>query len=129
MGTAPRLVEPLGIGVHAVVENLTVISNNPEHSGSQAAFAKLDDISPVPGGQDMTRGKYRINHSIHRHHSRPSTLQCEAERQLSLQTRHPFLIELAALYPPNLDPRDCPCRAWFRTARNGRGRLLSGLQV
>lgn len=64
--TAPHLVEPFGIGIDTAAEILIVAGDNPERIKSEAAFAKLAGISPVPTGSGMTSGKHRINHGGHR---------------------------------------------------------------
>jgi transposase len=57
--TAPQLTEPFGIGAD------TVAGDNPEGITSEATFAKLAGISPVPTGSGMTSGKHRITHGGH----------------------------------------------------------------
>ena len=47
-------------------EILIVAGDNPERIRSEAAFAKLAGISPIPTGSGMTSGKHRINHGGHR---------------------------------------------------------------
>ena len=64
--TAPQLLEQFGIGVDTAAEILIVAGDNPERIHSEAAFAKLAGISPVPAGSGMTSGKHRINHGGHR---------------------------------------------------------------
>ncbi len=64
--TAPQLLEQFGIGVDTAAEILIVAGDNPERIRSEAAFAKLAGISPVPTGSGMTSGKHRINHGGHR---------------------------------------------------------------
>jgi len=66
MRTAPHLVEPFGIGVDTAAEILIVVGDNPERIKSEAAFAKLAGMSPVPAGSGMTSGKHRINNGGHR---------------------------------------------------------------
>jgi len=66
MRTAPHLVEPFGIGVDTAAEILIVVGDNPERIKSEAGFAKLAGISPIPAGSGMTSGKHRINHGGHR---------------------------------------------------------------
>ena len=61
-GTAPQLTEQFGIGVDTAAEILIVVGDNPERIRSEAAFAKLAGISPVPTGSGMTSGRHRINH-------------------------------------------------------------------
>jgi transposase len=64
--TAPQLTEPFRIGADTAAEILIVAGDNPERITSEAAFAKLAGISPVPTGSGMTSGKHRINHGGHR---------------------------------------------------------------
>lgn len=64
--TAPQLLEQFGIGVDTAAEILIVVGDNPERIRSEAAFAKLAGISPVPTGSGMTSGRHRINHGGHR---------------------------------------------------------------
>lgn len=63
---APQLLEQFGIGVDTAAEILIVAGDNPERIRSEAAFAKLAGIAPVPTGSGMTSGKHRINHGGHR---------------------------------------------------------------
>ena len=65
-GQCPELLERFGIGVDTAAEILIVAGDNPERIRSEAAFAKLAGISPVPTGSGMTSGKHRINHGGHR---------------------------------------------------------------
>jgi transposase len=64
--TAPQLLERFGIGADTAAEILIVAGDNPERITSEAAFAKLAGISPVPTGSGMTSGRHRINHGGHR---------------------------------------------------------------
>ncbi|MCE7481551.1 IS110 family transposase [Microbacterium profundi] len=66
MQRAPHLLDEFGIGVDTAAEILIVAGDNPERIKSEAAFAKLAGISPVPTGSGMTSGKHRINHGGHR---------------------------------------------------------------
>jgi len=63
---APHLLDEFGIGVDTAAEILIVAGDNPERIHSEAAFAKLAGISPIPTGSGMTSGKHRINHGGHR---------------------------------------------------------------
>lgn len=63
---APQLTEQFGIGVDTAAEILIVVGDNPERIKSEAAFAKLAGISPIPTGSGMTSGKHRINQGGHR---------------------------------------------------------------
>jgi transposase len=64
--TAPQLLEAFGIGPDTAAEILIVAGDNPERIKSEAAFAKLAGIAPVPTGSGMTSGRHRINHGGHR---------------------------------------------------------------
>lgn len=64
--TAPQLLEQFGIGVDTAAEILIVAGDNPERIRSEAAFAKLAGISPVPTGSGMNSGRHRINRGGHR---------------------------------------------------------------
>lgn len=64
--TCPELLGHFGVGVDTAAEILIVAGDNPERIRSEAAFAKLAGISPVPTGSGMTSGKHRINHGGHR---------------------------------------------------------------
>jgi transposase len=66
MKTAPKLVEPFGIGIDTAAEILIVVGDNPERIKSEAALAKLAGISPIPASSGMTTGRYRINRGGHR---------------------------------------------------------------
>jgi transposase len=63
---APHLLDEFGIGVDTAAEILIVAGDNPGRIHSEAAFAKLAGINPVPPGSGMTSGKHRINHGGHR---------------------------------------------------------------
>jgi len=63
---APQLLDRFGIGIDTAAEILIVAGDNPERIRSEAAFAKLAGISPVPTGSGMTSGRHRINHRGHR---------------------------------------------------------------
>lgn len=58
---APHLLECFGIGVDTAAEILIVAGDNPERIKSEAAFAKLAGINPIPAGSGMTSGKHHIN--------------------------------------------------------------------
>lgn len=66
MRQAPQLLDAFGVGIDTAAEILIVAGDNPERIKSEAAFAKLAGISPVPTGSGATSGKHRINHGGHR---------------------------------------------------------------
>lgn len=63
---APQLLDRFGVGIDTAAEILIVLGDNPERIRSEAAFAKLAGISPVPTGSGMTSGRHRVNHGGHR---------------------------------------------------------------
>jgi transposase len=66
MKRAPHLLDEFGIGVDTAAEILIVAGDNPERIRSEAAFAKLAGISPIPASSGMTSGRHRVNHGGHR---------------------------------------------------------------
>lgn len=64
--TAPQLLDAYGIGPDTAAEILIVAGDNPERIHSEAAFAKLAGISPIPTGSGMTSGRHRLNRGGHR---------------------------------------------------------------
>jgi len=63
---APQLLDRFGVGIDTAAEILIVAGDNPEQIRSEAAFAKLAGISPVPTGSGKTSGRHRVNHGGHR---------------------------------------------------------------
>ena|SRR5690606_38393114 len=63
---ASHLPDEFGIGVDTAAEILIVAGGNPDRIKSEAAFAKLAGISPLPTRAGMISGKRRINHGGHR---------------------------------------------------------------
>lgn len=45
---------------------IIVAGDNPDRITSEAAFAKMAGISPLPASSGLTSGKYRINHGGNR---------------------------------------------------------------
>lgn len=62
----PQLLQRFGIGPDTAAEILIVAGDNPERITSEAAFAKMAGISPIPTGSGLTSGKHRINRGGHR---------------------------------------------------------------
>ncbi|MFF4550600.1 transposase [Streptomyces sp. NPDC001406] len=56
----PELVEAFGIGPDTAAEALVVVGDNPEPIHSQAAFAKLAGVCPVPASSGRT-DRHRLN--------------------------------------------------------------------
>jgi transposase len=64
--TAPNLVAAFGIGADIAAEMLIVAGDNPERVRSEAAFAKLCGVSPIPASSGKTT-RHRLNRGGHRH--------------------------------------------------------------
>ncbi len=62
---APELVDSFGIGPDTAAEVLVVVGDNPERIRSQAAFAKLAGVSPIPASSGKTT-RHRLNRGGHR---------------------------------------------------------------
>lgn len=59
--TAPALVGAFGIGPDIAGELLVAAGDNSERIHSEAAFAKLCGVSPIPASSGMTTGRHRLN--------------------------------------------------------------------
>ncbi|MFC6375271.1 transposase [Nonomuraea thailandensis] len=62
---APELVNAFGIGADTAAEVLIVVGDNPERIRSQAAFAKLAGVAPIPASSGTTT-RHRFNRGGHR---------------------------------------------------------------
>ena len=58
---APALVEAFGIGPEVAGELLVAAGDNTDRIRSEAAFAKLCGVSPIPASSGKTSGRYRLN--------------------------------------------------------------------
>lgn len=58
-------MEAFGIGADTAAEVLVVVGDNPERIHSQAAFAKLAGVCPVPASSGRT-DRHRLNRGGHR---------------------------------------------------------------
>jgi len=57
---APQLLTPFGIGTDTAAEVLIAFGDNPERIRSEAAFAKLAGVCPIPAGSGKTDGRHRL---------------------------------------------------------------------
>ncbi|RYZ28139.1 MAG: IS110 family transposase [Propionibacteriaceae bacterium] len=62
---APELVAAFGIGADVAAEMLIVVGDNVERVRSEAAFARLCGVAPVPASSGMTT-RHRLNRGGHR---------------------------------------------------------------
>lgn len=58
---APDLVEAFGIGPDVAAEMLVTAGDNTDRVHSEAAFAKLCGVCPIPAGSGKTNGRHRLN--------------------------------------------------------------------
>jgi transposase len=59
--TAPALVDTFGIGPDVAGELLVAAADNSDRIRSEAAFAKLCGVSPIPASSGKTTGRHRLN--------------------------------------------------------------------
>lgn len=57
---APQLLVPFGIGPDTAAQILISVGDNPERIRSEAAFAKLAGVCPIPAGSGKTDGRHRL---------------------------------------------------------------------
>ena len=62
---SPTLCEGFGIGPDTAAELLIVFGDNPERVTSEAAFAKLCGVAPIPASSGMTN-RHRLAWNGHR---------------------------------------------------------------
>lgn len=58
---APQMLERFGVGFDTAAEMLMVAGDNAERVKSEAAFAKLCGVCPIPAGSGKTNGRHRLN--------------------------------------------------------------------
>jgi transposase len=59
--TAPQLTARFGIGFDCAAELLVAAGDNSERIRSEAAFAKLCGVCPIPASSGRTTGRHRLN--------------------------------------------------------------------
>jgi len=59
---SPRLRDGFGIGVDTAAEMLIVFGDNPDRVRSEAAFAKLCCVCPIPAACGLTNRLSRAGH-------------------------------------------------------------------
>ncbi len=57
---APQLVEAVGVGLDVAAELLVAAGDNNDRIQSEAAFAKLCGVCPIPAGSGKTNGRHRL---------------------------------------------------------------------
>lgn len=58
---APQMLERFGIGFDTAAEMLMTAGDNTDRVRSEAAFAKLCGVCPIPAGSGKTSGRHRLN--------------------------------------------------------------------
>ena len=58
---APELLERFGIGFDTTAELLVTAGDNTDRVRSEAAFAKMCGVCPIPAGSGKTSGRHRLN--------------------------------------------------------------------
>lgn len=58
---APQLLERFGIGFDTTAEMLITAGDNTDRIRSEAAFAKMCGVCPIPTGSGKTSGRHRLN--------------------------------------------------------------------
>jgi transposase len=59
--TAPELVELHGVGIHTAAMLLVAAGDNPARLRSEAAWAHLCGVAPLPVASGKNTGRYRLN--------------------------------------------------------------------
>ena len=63
---SPKLRDGFGIGADTAAEMLIIFGDNPQRIRSEAAFAKLCGVCPIPASSGMTTGRHRLYRGGHR---------------------------------------------------------------
>ena len=59
--TAPSLFEVYGVGIHTAAILLVAAGDNPHRLNSEAAFAHLCGVAPLPASSGKTQQRFRLN--------------------------------------------------------------------
>ena len=58
---APELLQARGVGPHTAATLLVCVGDNPERLASEATFARLCGVAPIPTGSGQTDGYHRLH--------------------------------------------------------------------
>ena len=58
---APALLEAFGVGPDSAATLLMTVGDNPQRLHSEAAFARLCGVAPIPTGSGKTDGYHRLH--------------------------------------------------------------------
>ena len=65
--TAPGLLNVYGVGTDVAAAILVAVGDNPERIRTEAAFAKLCGVAPLPANSGKRTGRHRLNPGGNRH--------------------------------------------------------------
>jgi transposase len=65
--TAPELLNVYGVGTDVAATILVAVGDNPERIRTEAAFAKLCGVAPLPANSGKRTGRHRLNPGGNRH--------------------------------------------------------------
>ena len=60
---APALLDVFGVGIDTAAVLLVTAGDNPDRIASEAKWAMLCGIAPVPATSGLMDGRYRLNHA------------------------------------------------------------------
>jgi transposase len=83
---APRLLERVGIGIEVAGQMLVTAGDNPDRVVSEAAFAMLCGVAPLPASSGMTQ-RHRLNRGGDRQANRALHLAVVSRLRLDPQTQ------------------------------------------
>jgi len=66
-GAAPDLLNVFGVGIDTAAVLLVTAGDNPQRIGSEAKWAMLCGIAPIPATSGLVDGRYRLNSGGDRH--------------------------------------------------------------
>ncbi len=58
---APQLLDAFGVGIDIAAQMLITAGDNADRVRSEAAFAKMCGVCPIPAGSGKTSGRHRLN--------------------------------------------------------------------
>jgi transposase len=103
--TAPALLNVYGVGVDVAAAILVAVGDNPQRIRTEAAFAKLCGVAPLPANSGKRTGRHKLNKGGNRHannalwhvvltrmsqHEPRTVAYVERRRQQGLTTREIF---------------------------------------
>ena len=80
---SPALVDSYGIGPDTAATLLVAAGSNPERLHSEASFASLCGVNPIPASSGKTN-RHRLNRGGHRDTGTPSATQGRSDMRLTL---------------------------------------------